>query len=166
MTPEERLLVHVQDWVPRFLAGQLKDRALLRPTLREGERFGAKVGSIAVSRVPARDPLIGVDRSSTPIGIVYGTSERLIVANGGRVKRSWEWSQVAEVLVLTGYVGVAVDTGGEDAEAVHHVKLQYDPFAPPPYVLGARWIAMEACFRASRGELDAWLERLPGRVLA
>ena len=165
MTPQERLLARVQAWAPRFVRGELKDRALLRPKLREGERFGAKLGSIAVSRVPAADPLSGVDRHVPPIGIAYGTSERLLIANGGKVKRSWEWSQLAEVVVLQGYAGVVLRTDSTDAEAVHHVKLHWDPFAPPPEAIGARWVALEGCFQASRGQLDTWLERLPGRVL-
>lgn len=166
MSPEERLLARVQEWAPRFVQGRVKDRALLRPGLRDGERFGAKLGSIAVSRVPAGDPLGSIDRAQPPIGLAYGTSERLVLADGGRIKRYWEWSQLEEVLVLTGYVGVVLRTDSDQADAVHHVRLRYDPFARRPEVIGARWLALEGCFQASRGRLDAWLERLPGRVLA
>lgn len=165
MTPQEKLLRRVQEWAPRFLEGGTKDRALLRPKLREGERFGTKVGSIGLTRVPADDPLSTLDRGVPPIGIAYGTSERLIIANAGRIKHSWEWAHLEEVVVLQGYAGVLLSTDSDRADAVHHVKLHYDPFAPPPYVIGARWVQFEGCFQASRGRLDTWLERLPGRVL-
>lgn len=165
MTPQEKLLAHVQDWAPRFLEGRTKDRALLRPELREGERFGTKVNSIGLSRVSAHDPLGTLDRGAPPIGIAYGTSERLIIANGGRIKHSWEWSELAEVVVLQGYSGVLLSTDSDTADAVHYVDLRRDPFAPPPYRTGARWVQLEGCFQASRGQLHTWLERLPGRVL-
>lgn len=165
MTPEERVLARLQEWAPRFAEGRLKDRALLSPNLRDGERFGTKLNSIGVSRVPSADPLSGVDHASPIAGLAYGTSQRLIIANGGKVKQAWEWAQLEEVVVLQGYAGVVLRTDSDVADAVHRVKLPFDLFAPKPWVTGARWLAMEGCFAASRGRLDAWLGGLPQRVL-
>lgn len=169
MSPEERLLAHVRRWAPRFAAGKARDLALKGPRLRAGERFGVKLTGVAVTRVPADDPG-AVDDLQPVLGLAYGTSERLVVAELGRVQREWEWAQLSGVQTLTGYTGVVLrtDDAGHDAEqdAVHRTRTPYDLFAPKPHVVAARWLSLEGCFAASRGELDAWLEALPARVLS
>ncbi|MCW2678904.1 MAG: hypothetical protein JWM62_305 [Frankiales bacterium] len=165
MSPEERLLERVQQWAPRFAAGTVRNWTLLSPSLREGERFGAKLNSIGISQVPSADPLSGVDHRADVAGLAYGTSQRLIIANGRTIRRTWEWAELEEVVVLQGFVGVVLRTPDGAAHAVHQVKLHYDPLKPQPYVTAAGWVALEGCFAASQDRLDAWLERLPARVL-
>lgn len=165
MSPEERLLARLQEWAPRFQAGRIRPRVLLSPRRREGERFGTKLNSVGLSRVPAADPMSGIDHAGAVEGLAYGTSERLILASGRTVKRSWEWSQLSEVAVLPGYLGVLLRTEDDVADAVHRVDIPHDLLAPQPWATGAEWLKVEGCFAASQGRLDAWLAGLPARVL-
>ena len=165
MSPEHVVLSRVSSWADRYRRGRVRDWALLSPKLRKGERFGAKLGSIGISRLPEVNPLSGIDQYGDVKGLAYGTSQRLVIANAGRIKRFWEWSEVEDVLVVTGYVGVVLRTAPDQAEAVHQVHLPHDMWPARPEVLAARWLAIEGCFQDSRGRLDDWLARLPQRVL-
>lgn len=166
MSPEERVLAEVDRWVPRFLAGKARDLALLGPKLRPGERFGVKLLGVGVSRVSAHDPLRDIDTGKEVLGLAYGTSERLLVANLGRVKREWEWSRLDDVSLLPGYSVVVLRPDAPDAqvEAVHRVRIPPDLFAQKPHVVAARWLCLEGCFAAARGELQQWRAGLPARV--
>jgi len=166
MSPEERALAAVRAWVPRFTAGKARVYALLKPPLRDGERYGAKLVGVGISRVSAADPLGGLDVEQPVAGLAYGTSERLLVAHGTRVRHQWEWAQLSQVLVLPSYAGVVLRTGDESVDVVHRVRVPHDIWAAPEWKTAARWLALEGCFAASRGRLDDWLERLPARVLA
>lgn len=166
MSPEERVLAEVRAWVPRLSAGSARVHALLKPALREGEHYAVKLTGVGVSRVQADEPLLGIDHTAPSIGLAYGTSQRLLVANGRRVKHAWDWAQLSQVLVLPSYAGVVLRADDDTADAVHRAHVPPDLFALPQWKTAARWLQLEGCFAASRGRLDEWLEQLPARVLA
>ena len=166
MSPEERVLREVRAWAPRFTAGDVKVHALLKPALRPGERWGVKLTGIGVSQVPAADPFRAIDGEAPLLGLAYGTSERLLVANGRSVKHAWEWSELSEVLLLPSYLGVLLHGDSETSDAVHRVRVPHDLFPLPPWKAAARWLQLEGCFAASRGRLDVWLDGLAARGLA
>lgn len=166
MSPEERALDEVRAWARRYRDGRTGVLAALKPRLRDGERYAVKLTGTGVSRVPADDPVSGLDPEGRQLGLAYGTTQRLLVANGRRVAHEWEWAQLSQVQVLPSYVGVVLRTDGDTADAVHRVRVPADPFALAEWKTAARWLQLEGCFEASRGRLDAWLDRLPQRVLA
>lgn len=162
---EQGILADLKEWQGRFLAGELRSKQLFRrPNLHEGERFAVQITHVGYAPPGGRlvsDSWITGNR----LGSAWATSERLLVADAGKIKYEWAWSDVRWVKVLPQWNGVVFDLGKEYPAML---CSQPPPTGRPPSLaqLAGWWLRVEGAFESYSGRLDAWMETLGFRLAA
>lgn len=172
-----QVLEAIAAWRQTFEAARLPMWGIRQRKLDPGERLAVKIVSVgAVERdLRGRPDEWGPRPGSTglsgkPLGAPFVTSRRLfIVGNGKNTVREWYWSDLYAVSVIPGWTGVAMRPSA-DAVTGDVVAREWSRgviFSEPNRrKLAIDWLKAEGTFGASRGEMDAWCERLPSRLAA
>jgi hypothetical protein len=161
-------------WSERFAGGRIRDVALFRPKLQPGERLAVRVALVGVSEQRAAASMAewqprpgSTGPRGRSEGLAYATSERVFVANMGKVSHEWHWGDLFAVRVLPNLDGVSL-ARTPDPDTVEVIAGERRVTLLPGLNQSARqralaWIKVEAAFFAWRGELDGWMRSVPER---
>lgn len=168
-------------WRQKFEAGELQLRGRRQPKLDPGERLAVRIFSVgAMERDLRQHPSEWEPRPGSPafwkfwsgksMGTAVATSQRLLILNRQSREsdwctvREWHWDDLYAVSVIPGWTGVALRPSA-DAVTGDVVASEWNRWSIPDLRKTIiNWVAVEGAFAASRGKMDAWLERLPRRL--
>lgn len=168
MSGDQGVLRRVHRWLPRFAAGELRDRGLFRPPYEPGERFGVKLPHGSLQRLPAYAPdaAAAADRRQPATALVYATDRRVLLADGGKVAREWRLADLERLDVLPGLDGAVLLHSRTQSDADALVAVRHRGIDLFPDVYRARWLQLEACHALAHDRLEAWTASLAGRFAA
>lgn len=160
---ERKVLEAVTEWAPKFQAGEVKLVQLMRrPSFGTGERFGVKMVSCEATH-RSGPAAAGSERTK---GGVWATSTRAFFGNGPKVFFEWSWERVTRIRVLPTWNGVAIEWSGPGGQSIDVVQQHIQTGRPDVVGMAADFLKFEAAFADYGGQLDQWLEQLPGRLHA
>ncbi|HEX3907084.1 MAG TPA: hypothetical protein VHW92_04050 [Mycobacteriales bacterium] len=159
----QQVLSDMQDRRVLIESGQARFlRAFGRP-VDDAERVTLEPPIVDVTDAPVTSwPTVVSDRKH-PIGQLWVTDRRAVVAHRSRVLRAWSWGELRDVRIIPGYLGVVFTPfDGETVTVVRQTVA--DRRGNPDRAACKRWLTVEATHAAATGRLDEWYAELPARL--
>jgi hypothetical protein len=160
---ERRTLRELEEKRGLFLHGQAKFWRLFKRPVDPDERVKLSPPVVDVTDAPGATWPSVVNTGKHGDGQLWVTERRAVVDNRGKVLREWAWTDLADVRIIPGYLGVVFTPHTGDSVTVLR-QVTNDTLVTGKDARFVRWLTVEGTYAAATGRLDEWYAALPNRM--